>query len=200
MAAPLPLASSPQWQRTRWLLRRSLVDQGCRHSIRSPVALRNGVHHSACHPRATWGLLCGTLTISEAIAALMIHSLRHTLSFVSWNVRWLTDPFSDQGTRKRAVIQGNLAVGRPALLQETHWSPATYERFIGSFPDVQVFASCAPCAPGGDPERPCGGVAILLPNHWHAVAAERIPGYCLDVDTTPPGHVQPCVKGYSPLS
>ena len=141
LAAPLPLASSDPWQRTRWLLRRSLVAQECCHNVRSPVALWNGIHHSACPQQATWGRLCGALTLAEAVAALSAHSLRPTLSFVSWNVRWLTDPFSDQGTRKRAVIQGHLALGRPVLLQETHWSIATYERLMGSFPDAQVFAT-----------------------------------------------------------
>ena len=73
--------------------------------------------------------------------------------------------------------------GRIALIQETHWDPATAALWAGLFPGCKVLSSPARPGPQGGPQ---GGVAILLPPTWHCVEHKVMaPGCALQATVRP---------------
>ena len=134
------------------------------------------------------------ITVADLRAAIDGRCTLHTITVDAWNVRWLTDPDTGSGRRKRQAIQRALQARHVVLLSETHWHPVARALWQGAcFPHTEVRSTTLDCDGGG-------GVAILCPEPLRSGAVtELIPGRAIAGDvTTPDGDVHTVIAFYFP--
>ena len=146
------------WQMATRNLRESLRQLGINNTPHSWQQLWRLVHHTDAPRTTTWGDLCQQFTIQALANA---STTEGPMASTFWNVRWLCDPHSALGTRKRGVLRRLTASGALLGLAETHWDSAHIALWRTLFPGAEVRASPARVGPRGGPQ---GGVALVIPN------------------------------------
>ena len=179
--APVPAARSAAWNAARQVLNRALQTAGL-PAVQYPAALWALIHDTPYPHRCTWGQLCAGVTLDHLERPLAAARRVGLPKLLIWNVRYLRSTTAHKNQIKLATITHATAVGRVALLQETHWSDHDACVWATMFPARRLVAAPAVRGPGGGWS---GGVAILLPDDYTFVSSRiLVPGRALTVTAT----------------
>ncbi len=84
-----------------------------RARVATPAGLWLALHGRHPPAGATWGALVGALNLSDVARP----AAGASPGLVTWNVRWLASPHTDQGQAKRLAILAHLRRGTIVCLQ-----------------------------------------------------------------------------------